>query len=143
MRTIASYESVQFSSRAYGVRVMLLSNDGEGLSARRLVEYGSLVDCKNELYAALASVIDDPMGYDLFVMDCDDFGGIEAAERAVATLIAAEARMRIILVSREFDAPVYPMGLRTAVCLPSSGSDHSFRFGLDHVLRDRRVMLLS
>ena len=85
----------------------------------------------------MEAVLDDPLGYDLFVMDCDAFGGIAAAERAIATLIAAEARMRVMLVSREFDVPAYPLGRRTAVCLPDPVPEPGFRRGFDHVLRDR------
>lgn len=143
VRTIANYETPQVAQRAFAVRVMLLTRDTDGHSARRLAGFGSRVDCEAELYAALSGIIDDPLGYDLFVMDCDDFGGIEAGERAVATLIAAEARMRIMLISRDFDVPTYPMGRRTVVCLPSPVSDHCFRFGLDHAMRDRKVMQLS
>ena len=120
-----------------GVRVMLLTHRPDGASARRLAQYGSLVEAAGEIYEALSAMLDDPMGYDLFVMECDAFGGIPAAERAIATLIAADARMRVILVSGEFDTPAYPMGRRTAVCLPEQVSDAGFRQGFDHVLRDR------
>ncbi|MDM7933093.1 hypothetical protein [Tabrizicola sp.] len=121
---------------------MLLTDRPEGPSAQRLAMYGCLVDVEDEVYAALASILDDPMGYDLFVMDCDAFGGIDAAERAIATLIAADARMRVILISQEFDIPAYPMGIRTAVCLPDPVSEAGFRRGFDHVLRDRSAITM-
>jgi hypothetical protein len=120
-----------------GVRVMLLTDRPDGRTARRLTGYGSLVEVEDELYAALSGILDDPMGYDLFVMDCDGFGGVIAAERAIATLIAADARMRVMLLSCEFDTPAYPLGRRSAVCLPDAISDQGFRQGFDHVLRDR------
>jgi hypothetical protein len=50
--------------------------------------------------------------------------------------------MRIMLVSSEFDTPAYPMGLRSAVSLPSPVSEASFRIGFEHVLRDRVSMRL-
>ncbi len=83
------------------------------------------------------------MGYDIFVMDCDGYGGIAGAERAISSLIAGDARVRVILVSREFDVPVYPLGRRTAVCLPEDVSDASFRIGFDHVLRDRAAIKIN
>lgn len=125
-----------------GVRVMLLTDRPEGDCAQRLAGYGSLVEIEGELPAALATVLDDPLGFDLFVMDCDAFGGIVAAERAIATLVAAEARMRVMLVSREFDEPAYPLGRRTAVCLPDPVSEPGFRRGFEHVLRDRAPVTL-
>ena len=48
-----------------------------------------------------------------------------------------------LLVSREFDVPAYPLGRRTAVCLPEDVSDTSFRIGFDHVLRDRAAIAMN
>ena len=121
---------------------MLLTDRPEGDSALRLSGYGSLVEILDEPATALTAVLDDPLGFDLFVMDCDAFGGIAGAERAIATLIANGARMRVMLVSREFDAPSYPLGQRTAVCLPYPATDESFHQGFVHVLRDRKPVTL-
>ena len=143
MQPLTSADTRGLSAQAPVARVMLLSQDHDGLAATRLGRYGCSVDTEGELFGALSCMIDDPMGYDLFVMECDGFGGIAAAERAIATLIAAGARMRVILISREFDAPAYPMGLRTAVSLPAHVSEAGFRTGFTHVLRDRvRLQLM-
>jgi hypothetical protein len=120
-----------------GVRVMVLTDCPDGPTTSRLASYGSLVETATALPAALCALTQDRIGFDLFVMDCDPFGGIPAAETAVAALIAADARMRVILISAEFDTPTYPLGRRTAVCLPDMASDSAFRMGFDHVLRDR------
>jgi hypothetical protein len=120
-----------------GVRVMLLTDQPEGQTASRLASYGSLVETEAALPAALSNLLEDRIGFDLFVMDCDAFGGISAAERAIAALIAADARMRVMLVSAEFDTPAYPLGRRSAVCLPDAVPEGDFRYGFDHVLRDR------
>ncbi len=125
-----------------GVRVMLLTDQPQGESAQRLARYGSLVQAEGELFTALSAVLEDPMGFDLFVMECDAFGGIAGAEKAISTLIAAEARMRFMLVCRDFDVPAYPLGRRTAVCLPNPATEASFRRGFDHVLRDRVAITL-
>lgn len=142
MQIIARPDRRPVSRQSMGVRVMLLTDLPDGQTARRLARYGSLVEVEDEFQAALSRILDDPMGYDLFVMDCDAFGGIEAAERAVAALIAADARMRVMLVSCEFDSPAYPLGRRSAVCLPDAVSDAGFRQGFDHVLRDRTALTM-
>lgn len=142
MQSLARTGSQTFAGRRPGVRVMLLTDQPEGATAQRLMSYGSIVDVVPEFYAALAGILDDPMGYDLFVMDCDAFGGVEGAERAIATLIAGDAKMRVMLVSQEFDVAVYPLGRRTAVCLPDTVGEASFRIGFDHVLRDRAAITL-
>lgn len=126
-----------------GVRVMLLTDHAEGRTGQRLADYGSLVEVADELEDAVATILDDPFGYDLFVMECDGFGGIAGAEQAISSLIAGAAKMRVILVSREFDVPAYPLGRRTAVCLPEDVSDTSFRIGFDHVLRDRAAITMN
>jgi hypothetical protein len=133
----------QLASHALGVRVMLLTDRAEGNTGRRLASYGSLVDTADALEEAVSAVLEDPFGYDLFVMDCDSFGGVEGAERAISALISGGARMRIMLVSRDFDVPAYPLGRRTAVCLPEDVGEESFRIGFDHVLRDRAGLALN
>ncbi len=129
--------SRRFPAQVAGVRVLLLTDVQEGRTAHRLARCGSLVDVTDRLDLALARLRDDPLGYDLFVMDCDGYGGIVGGELAVSSLIAAEAKMRVLLVSREFDAPALPFGRRTAVCLPTAVGEDEFRKGFSHVLRDR------
>jgi hypothetical protein len=143
VQTFIQTNRQQFAQHTLGVRVMLLTDATDGRTKRRLSDFGSLVDVSNVLEEAIASILDDPMGYDLFVMDCDAFGGITGAEQAISSLIAGAARMRVMLVSREFDVPAYPLGRRSAVCLPEDVSDASFRIGFDHVLRDRAVMTMN
>ena len=126
-----------------GVRVLLLTGHADGATSQRLASYGSLVDTHDDLDDAVGAVLNDRFGYDLFVMDCDGFGGITGAERAISALISGEAKMRVMLVSREFDIPVYPLGRRTAVCLPDDVSEASFRIGFDHVLRDRAAITIN
>jgi hypothetical protein len=123
--------------QSMGIRVLLLSDVRGGRTARRLASCGSHVDVEETLDLALARLRHDPMGYDLFVMDCDGYGGMSGGEHAVASLIASDAKMRVMLVSRDFNEPALPFGRRTAVCLPTGAGDEVFRRGFDHVLRDR------
>lgn len=143
MQTFIQTGRQQVQQHSLGVRVMLLSDTASGRTASRLADFGSLVDVTDDLDEAVATILEDPFGYDLFVMDCDRFGGVAGAERAIAALIAGAAKMRVMLISSEFDVPAYPLGRRTAVCLPEDVSDASFRIGFDHVLRDRAVMTMN
>ncbi len=143
MQTFIQTNRQPVQPHTLGVRVMLLTDQAEGLTARRLAQFGSVIDTVDDLEDAVTAILDDPLGYDLFVMDCDGFGGIAGAEQAISTLIAGDAKMRVMLVSREFDVPAYPLGRRTAVCLPDDVSEASFRIGFDHVLRDRAAMVMN
>ena len=137
MQTFVEAGRVAATIPASGTRVMLLTDRPEGETAQRLSGFGSLVEVRLQIAAAVQAVLDDPLGFDLFVMDCDGFGGIDGGEAAIAALIAHEARMRVMLVSCDFDVPAFPLGRRSAVCLPAESSDDSFRRGFVHVLRDR------
>lgn len=142
MQTVIRSGERAYPTQPMGVRVVLLTDRHDGRTAHRLARCGGIVDVEGTLDAALSRVIDDPMGYDLFVMDCDAYGGIGGAEQAISSLIAAEAKMRVMLVSRDFDEPAYPLGRRTAVCLPVAFRDEDFRRGFDHVLRDKTPMAI-
>lgn len=143
MQTFIQTNRQPVQPHTLGVRVMLLTDQTDGRTAQRLADYGSVLDLSEDLDEAIAGILEDPFGYDLFVMECDGFGGIAGAEQAISTLIAGAAKMRVMLISREFDVPAYPLGRRTAVCLPEDVSDASFRIGFDHVLRDRAVMTMN
>lgn len=143
MQTFMQTDRQKVAPHTLGVRVMVLTDHGDGTTCQRLAAYGSLVDATDDLDDAVSAILEDRVGYDLFVMDCDAFGGIAGAERAISALIAGDAKMRVMLVSRDFDVPAYPLGRRTAVCLPEDVSDASFRIGFDHVLRDRAVVTMN
>jgi hypothetical protein len=143
VQTFVQTDHKHVAPHTLGVRIMLLTDQTDGRTGQLLSDFGSLVDVSSELEDAVSTVLRDAMGYDIFVMDCDGFGGITGAERAISSLIAGDARIRVILVSREFDVPVYPLGRRTAVCLPEDVSDASFRIGFDHVLRDRAAIKIN
>jgi hypothetical protein len=114
VQTFIQTDRQQVQPHTLGVRVMLLTDVAEGRTGQRLAALGSVIDVADDL-----------------------------AEQAISTLIAGAAKMRVMLVSREFDVPAYPLGRRTAVCLPEDVSDTSFRIGFDHVLRDRAALTMN
>jgi hypothetical protein len=124
------------SERFPGKRVLYLSADRDSRTQSVLTGYGCIVDGEVALQSAIFAMTHDPVGYDLFVMDCDGLGGVDAGVRTVARLIKEGARMRIVLISREFDEAAFPLGKRAVVSLPKPVDDAQLRMGFDHALRD-------
>lgn len=121
----------------WGVRVLLLTADRNSPLVARIAGLGGMVEVETELYAAMSAMIDDPMGYGLFVMECDGLGGTEAGRRAMATLAAAQSRTPAILISAGHEAQQFPHDRDAAVCLRAPTSGVSLRVGFEHALRER------
>ncbi|NUB45117.1 hypothetical protein GEU84_012015 [Fertoebacter nigrum] len=124
----------------WDIRVLLLARDGGGASnpvARALAGLGGLVEGEAELYTALAAMIDDPLGYGLFVMECDGYGGAEAGQLAVSRLTAAGLRLPVLLISRDCREQRFPADRSAPVLLRAPLSAVSLRVGFEHALRDR------
>ncbi len=137
MQITHEFDTIAALPVGYGVRVLFLSADAASPLRDRIAGLGGAVETEAELYSALAAMIDDPMGYGLFVMDCDALGGVEAGMRAAATLAAVQSRVPVILISREFSAQVFPQDRDAPVCLRAPMSAVSLRVGFEHALRDR------
>ena len=123
----------------WGVRVLMLSDGSDPAAQERLVGLGSQVDTESELYTALAAMIDDPLGYALFVMDVDAFGGIQAGLRAFSMLRAADVRIPVILVGRDCGRQVFPEERSAPIMLQAPLSMVSLRVGFEHALHDRVI----
>lgn len=123
----------------WGVRVLMLSDGSDAAAQERLVGLGGQVDTETELYTALAAMIDDPLGYALFVMDVDAFGGIEAGMRAFSMLRAAEVRLPVILVGRDCGRQIFPDERSAPIMLQAPLSMVSLRVGFEHALHDRVI----
>ncbi|MES2665068.1 MAG: hypothetical protein V4712_03155 [Pseudomonadota bacterium] len=137
MQITHSFDEAEALVVGWGVRVMLLTADPDGPVARRLAGLGGTVEAETEFYASLSAMIDDPVGYGVFVMECDSMGGLEAGQRAQATLAAVKSRIPVILISSDFKSQVFPQGREAAVCLRAPLSAVSLRVGFEHALRDR------
>ena len=138
MQLIRSFEHENASLVGWGVRVMLLTAEGDdGPTARRLAGLGGRVETATELYAALSAMIDDPAGYALFVVDCDAFGGLAAGKKAFGMLGTLAEKMSVILVSRDCPQQIFPDDRCTPTLLRAPVSAVSLRVGFEHALRER------
>jgi hypothetical protein len=122
-----------------GVRVLMLSAGVDSAAEDRVGQLGGKVQREAELYTALAAMMDDPLGYGLFVMDTDAFGGLEAGLRAFQMLRAAEVRIPVILVGRECGRQVFPEERSAPILLQAPLSMVSLRVGFEHALHDRVI----
>lgn len=123
----------------WGVRVLMLSDGLSTAPQDRLQDLGGHVDTETELYTALAALIDDPLGYALFVMEVDAFSGMEVGLRAFSMLRAADVRIPVILVGRECGRQVFPEERSAPIVLQSPLSMVSLRVGFEHALHDRVI----
>ena len=140
MHIVRSFEPGNAALVGWGIRVLLLSGEGEtGLTSRRLASLGGQVEVEEELFAALSALIDDPTGYALFVLDCDgpNVGGLEAGRRAVQMLGDVSQRVPVILVSHECGEQRFPNDRTAPTVLRAPLSSVSLRVGFEHALHDR------
>lgn len=140
MQIIRSFEQGDATAIGFGVRVLVLSSEGEtGPLCQRLARLGGKVDVVHELFSALSELIDDPAGYALFVLDCDSagVGGLHAAQRAVQMLGSVAQRVPVILVSGESRDHHFPPDRMTPTILRAPVSAMSLKVGFEHALRER------
>ena len=126
-----------------GVRVLMLNGGVDSAAEARVTELGGKVESEAELYTALAAMMDDPLGYGLFVMNTDAFGGIEAGLRAFQMLRAADVRIPVILVGRECGRQIFPEERSAPIQLQAPLSMVSLRVGIEHALHDRVIWLAA
>ena len=123
----------------WSVRILMLSDGTDVAAQDRLGALGGKVDTETELYTALAAMIDDPLGYALFVMDVDAFGGMDAGLRAFSMLRAADVRIPVILVGRDCGKQVFPEERSAPILLQAPLSMVSLRVGFEHAIHDRVI----
>ncbi|WP_151719541.1 hypothetical protein [Gemmobacter serpentinus] len=105
----------------------------------RLAGLGGQIDHQEELFAGLEAMIEDPQGYGLFVMLCDDFGGLEAGQRALSLLRGAGCSLPVMLVAAAVAQQIFPEDRSEAVLLRAPLSAVSLRVGFEHALRERLI----
>ena len=138
MQVFRAFDQKNAAVAGWGIRVLLLAASAmEGRAVRHLAALGSSVETTDELYAALGAVIDDPVGYGLFVIDCDSVGGLEAGRKAVQVLNGSDSKVPVILVSTECGEQIFPQDRRAPTLLRAPLSSVAMRVGFEHALRDR------
>ena len=139
MKHLRTVKTEMATPVGWGVRVLMLSDGSDPAVQARLVGLGGQVDSEIELYTALAAMLDDPLGYALFVMDVDAIGGPEAGLRAFQMLRAADVRIPVILVGRDCGRQVFPEERSAPIMLQAPLSMVSLRVGFEHALHDRII----
>ncbi|MFN4159011.1 MAG: hypothetical protein ACK4GO_11490 [Gemmobacter sp.] len=121
---------------------MLLSpngGEGPGRIADRIAGFGGLIEAEADLFAAIEAMQSDAIGYGLFIMECDAYGGLEVGRRALAMMGRSAEHTKVILISREVVVQTFPEGPSLPILLRSPISAVSLRVGFEHALRDRLV----
>jgi hypothetical protein len=124
-----------------GLRVLLIAT-GDPRPAQRVADavlsMGGDVELATELFTGLDAMIDDPGGYGLFVLVCDETDeGLRTGARAMALLRGAGCRLPAIVIGAGCKAPTFPEDRTGAVTLPVNSPDTSLRAAIRQALRDR------
>lgn len=123
-----------------GLRVMFASGERSEHSPRireRLAGVGLVLEEAEDIYSAIAAVLDDPAGYGLFVIDADSLGGVDAVDRALSCQGGDRGRVPMIVISADCREQRFPDDRSEPVRLRAPLSAVSLRVGLEHSLRDR------
>ncbi len=137
MQFVRSLEQDGQTLVGWSVRTMLLSADTSGVFTNRLKNFGCIVEQEQELFIALDSILSDPSGYGLFVIDADSLGGLDAARQAIRLLADISGRLPMILVSDQCREQVFPQTRDKPTILRSPLSAVALRVGIEHALRHR------
>ncbi|MGV8955645.1 MAG: hypothetical protein ACOH2M_31420 [Cypionkella sp.] len=144
MQVLRSFDRDTFAPVGLSIRAMVIgSASRETGLAERLAGLGSSVDAVADLFTGMEAVIEDPAGYGLCVIDCDQVGGLELGRRAYALMGNAAQRVPVILVSSECTTQEFPQDRFKPVVLRNPASKISMRMGFEHALRDRFLMQFS
>lgn len=122
------------------VRALVLSAMESDATMVRVTGLGCQTEHADELYTALDTLMSDPAGFGLFVIDSDAIGGLAAGERAFRLLGDVARRVPVIVISRECTEQVFPEGRESATVLRAPLSAVSLRVGVDHALRARTAL---
>lgn len=144
MQVLRAIDTETAALVGWGIRVMVLSPDGgESRAVERIAGLGGRVEAESDFYTAIETLNDDGIGFGLFVMECDGFGGLEAGYRAVAMMGRAVERMPVILVSSEVGVQTFPEQTQLPVLLRAPLSAVALRVGFEHALRERLIYMAA
>ncbi len=142
MRALRLVETEGSGLVGFGARVLLLAPEAEDAArlGRLIAGFGGRVDHEEEMYGALSCILDDPRGWDLFVISCDALGGVEAGRRAMHMLGEIAEQVPTILVSEDCAAQTFPEERAEPILLRSKMSAAALRLAMEHALRGRMAL---
>ena len=138
MQVFREWEQDDATRVGWGVRAMVVSSATDGVAARRVAGLGGIVETVDEVFLGLSALIDDPVGYGLLVIECDDFGGIDAGRQAFAMLGELSKRIPVILITRDCPEQTFPADRRGPIILRAPVSAVALRVGFEYALRGRQ-----
>lgn len=140
MQVFRGFEQDEIALVGWGLRVKYLSADGTAAgnaATHRLAGMGCSVELGEGLTATMDSLARDPLGFGLFVMDCDGLGGLDAGRRAVALMGDLAERLPTLLISSECRKQEFPSERHAPIELRKPLSSVALRVALEHATRDR------
>jgi hypothetical protein len=123
-----------------GLRILLASDDAA--LADRLARLGGRVEVEAEVYAALAALHDDPLGWGLLVIDARDMP-LGDAQRLATLARTVRDMLPVIILSAEVAGQVFPEDPTAPVLLRAPVSGVSLRVGVEHALRGRLMWVAA
>lgn len=128
----------------FGVRTLLVTASAESHDlATRISGLGTAVEIETDYFRAIEQIIDDRMSFNLCMVDCDSFGGLDAGRRFVQFLGPAIAYMPLILLSRQVGTQHFSDHHSEPTLLRLPLSPVAARVGFEHSLRERFVLRAS
>lgn len=141
MNVFTNFDPQAATVVGFGVRCLLISTEAQnGPIARKLADLGCRVETCDEVYSGLDRVIDDPVEYELVVIDCDSSGGFALGQRAHTLLKVTQRCIPMMLISKECAAQNFPMNRHEPTLLRAPLSSVSLRVGFEHVMQERMLM---
>lgn len=128
----------------FGVRTLVVSaSDRCHDLVARISGLGTAVDIETDIYRAIERVTDDLGAFNICMVDCDSFGGLEVGRRFVHFLGEAISYLPIILLSRDVPTQYFSEHHTEPSVLRLPLSPVSARVGFEHSLRERFVLKAS
>lgn len=108
--------------------------DHDAGTAAALQALGAKVEVFDQLYDAVAAFADDPRAGHLLVVDCDAFGGVDAALRIVRRLQDHDLQVPVILIAGLGQSDVGAVADRGTIILPLPAAPQQLLLALDQAL---------
>ena len=126
----------------WGVRAALAT--GAGGDTRTLPKLRYLlrnVVAFDQVADVMAQMIDDPQAYQIVVIDCGSFGGLEVCRHVCRMFREEEIDVPLILITAQIDEQIFPTNGQEPTVLRAPVSSVALRVALDMALKTRFASL--